>query len=146
MCELINLDVLSQILDINLVCPPEKFDMRTYEGSENGPTCETTHCLIGNYLVHNNRFCVHNEIYSIRFECGLSLHEYSFLFSNLLSHQTSKSAASLSQKEALTRLAKFIIYKRRKKKLWEDYEKARRTEGDNMFCNITQDEIEGVLV
>lgn len=138
----INLSALSDMLDINLKCPPELFHMSLYE---NVTECGTTHCLVGNYVQYHNKKCSIPDLEEIGYGFGITPYEYSFLFLGN-SRFKSKSAVDLSQKEALTRLAKFIIYKRRKKELWDDYEKARRTEGTNMFCDVIEDAKELVYV
>ena len=156
----VNLDVLSEILDIALVCPPDKFDMEDWISP-----CGTTHCLLGNYLLGKPDYALlplargslwdmmnkNNEFrISMCKELGLSTKEFAFLFTsghvNESKYRHAPYAMELSQKEALTRLAKFIIYKRKKREVWTDYEKARRTEGTNFFCNITQNELDCVLI
>lgn len=138
----INLDILSKILDVNLGCPEHLFHMKSYSSVTD---CGTTHCLIGNYWQYNSH--VSSRVEATIKLLGLSNAEYGFLFNlhHIDLYKGCKSAYNLSYKEALTRLAKFIIYKRRKKKLWEDYEKARRTEGDSMFCEIHKDELKELV-
>ncbi len=145
MYEVVNIDVLSDMLDINLACPSEKFSMLYFMG-DNLFGCGTTHCLVGNYVVKRNQKVNGQYVWSIHNQLGITSREFEFLFlGNILNSSQSRDATSLTQKEALTRLAKFIIYKRRKKEVWMDYEKARRTEGDNMFCDVVN-ELESILV
>ena len=140
MYQFINFNALSEMLDINLRCPEHLFSMTSYSSFR---SCGTTHCLVGNYWATG--LCRHSELIcyfslaDIRRKLGISKAEYEFLFN--CHGLTSKNAYDLNYQEALTRLAKFIIYKRRKKELWADYEKARRTEGTNMFCEIGEKEV-----
>ena len=145
MYQLVNLNALSEMLDVNLRCPEHLFNMRTYVSES---ACGTTHCLVGNYLVYGNILTEDLCFCSLMWDwviltLGISSDEYNFLFD----HHKGQCvhACALSQKEALTRLAKFIIYKRRKKGLWENYERARRTEGDNMFCEVSENDIQELV-
>ena len=159
MYESVNLDVLSHILDINLACKGRNFHMGQWESA-----CGTTHCMLGNYLFYHCRHIpstsqryFNNKVIAlvndVSIELGLSKREFGFLFTShrrpvsyAVSQMTCINASSSSYKGALTRLAKFIIYKRRKKELWDDYEKARRTEGTNMFCDVNEEAKELVHV
>jgi len=146
----VNLSILSEILDVNLVCPPKNFNMSQYTGTGE---CGSTHCLVGNYELSQNRPIHWIDEVTLQERYGISKSEYCFLFTGhhrlfwvAKDSSHSRNAVVLSQKQALTRLAKFIIYKRKKKRLWADFGKARRTEGDNMFCKVTEKELKGELV
>ena len=150
MYQSINLDALSDMLDINLRCPEYLFHMKSYSSVTD---CGTTHCLVGNYWeVYSFTKAAAYSTISLRVQdtiklFGLSRREFGFLFNlHNVGRDGCKCAYHLSYKEALTRLAKFIIYKRRKKAMWADYEKARRTEGDNMFCEVSQSEIQELVL
>ena len=54
MYEQVNIDELSKMLDINLDCPPERFSMQDWELGD-VDECGTTHCLLGNYVLHDRQ-------------------------------------------------------------------------------------------
>ena len=124
----INLDLLTEILDTSLDRPVTMGNW----------TCDTHGCLIGNHaiFVENSPFsfilttqCPRPFLSALYTQIGQKLGVSTAFSTWLFGIETPSGFERFkypTKKSALSRLAKFILYHRRKKELLADYEAARR--------------------
>ena len=156
----IKLDELSAILDSNLDVPSVQFDMRTWH-------CGTSGCMIGNDAIKREsspfklyfRYGLHadlfgrssgkslNDFSDASRELGMTELQFKWLFGGDdtpvvgVGFRCKIGQNDQQKPKALARLAKFILYKRRKREAWADFEAARRIEGDNMYADVDSTEL-----
>ena len=138
---MIDLEGLSKVLDANLDVPESGFDMTVW-------ICGTSECMIGNFIsrAKDELYWADSEpcfrgcygLHAVQKRFGLTPVECDWLFRGdygimFRAPHCRVPCGNVQPKwKALSRLAKFIAYKRRKGQLLDDYETARRMEGDHM--------------
>lgn len=145
----IDIDALEEM--ISFAQESKEFCMRVFVNH-----CGTVGCLIGTTAIRKGLTIgtstyksptTHEvEVFSAygEKEINLSIMESRFLFmSHTMSFQSGKNwssqeAASLSKEEAIARLRKFIAWKKKKAALLEQYDVARKREGNWMICNLSE--------